>query len=115
VLTARRNALPVKLINGSLRLTVDGRTLHHFAVCCKIFFHDLVASCPLTQIVGNLGQNLNGERNSAKPTPGTNIKNFLTDPLNKGINHADFCQVFPTNVWFRLPALFSIGRLNDAS
>jgi hypothetical protein len=36
---ARRNALRVRLLDGSLRLTVDGRTLHHFAVRCKIFFH----------------------------------------------------------------------------
>jgi hypothetical protein len=65
---ASRNTLQIET-DRPLRLSVDGRTLHHFAVRCKIFFIGLQTPRARFKVVSNPGQNVNGAQNRAKSKP----------------------------------------------
>jgi len=74
------------MAEGPLRLSLNGRRVHHFVPGCKIFLHGRFANISATRVVSDPRQNGNGRLTTAKGTPAWIIKIFLTEHPNYGRN-----------------------------
>ena len=98
------------MAEGPLRLSLNGRRVHHFVPGCKIFLHGRFANISATELSVIQDRTGNGRLTTAKGTPAWIIKIFLTEHPNYGRNNAVAVRFFRRMSAFGY-CLFIFGRV----